>query len=255
MAEQQNQPPDLSPTTLPQPPVGPAGCYTYLQLGQSINTIQYTPRDNEYQADPSFNLNTYSPLKSSTQYTPSKRSVSSSHTAKPLSIEDLLQGVWTPSGVSTEPVTAMLNDRIQVQSLALDDVLRQIKERITLYHQHVDELEHAKVAVRNVRRRWTDPMDKIGEVPDPELVSEIHNLESQQRQERLSAWKDLSSLRQQVPEHWQQYLGAQRQQSCLPPPPKPPESPSELSPQTLYLRDSESRDDMASVTNTRGDTR
>lgn len=209
MAEQQTRPPDLSPTDLPQPSVGPAGRYSYFYPVHHDNVMLPGQRySNDYITAARFYDHTYKANPIPAEAHSAIALPNNASSSKP-SIEDLLQGVWLPIQ-SQDPVASMLTDRLNVNTLGLCDVLEQIKERITLYRRHFDELEHAKLDVRNVRKRWTDPMDKIGNLPDPDLVSAIHELESQQRNERLSCWKDLSSLRQQLPEQWQQYLGAVR---------------------------------------------
>ncbi|MFN3166979.1 MAG: hypothetical protein ACE37H_07940 [Phycisphaeraceae bacterium] len=106
---------------------------------------------------------------------------------------------------------------MQAKSLELGDVLAQIKERVAIYRQHFEELEQAKLDVTNVRHHWLDPIRRHGTLTDPDLVKAIQELDAQQRQERLSCWKDVSNLRQQVPEHWRQYLAAAQQYRLIEP--------------------------------------
>lgn len=209
MAEQQTRPPDLSPTPLPQPSVVPAGCYT------SSLPIGYFPG-----LPSGSNTNGYlhvrglrSPMYSASAPDGVNPNMQPPTTA-PHSIEDLLQGIWQRPGPE-DPVTGMMNDRRDTHTLELGDVLDQIKERVAIYRQHFDELEQAKLDTKNVRHRWTDPIGRLGEVADPDLVSALQDIDAQQRQERLSCWKDLAALRQSVPEHWRLYLATVRQHSLL----------------------------------------
>lgn len=191
MAEQHTRPPDLSPTELPQPSVAPAGRYTFASMADR-----------------------YGLLRDACYFKPTYTALHASSDQARHSIEDLLQGIWRSPG-SADIVQGLFDDRLRSHTFELGDVLEQIRERVAIYRQHFDELEQAKLDVKNVRHRWTDPLGRLGAVADPDLVSALHDLDAQQRQERLSCWKDVSSLRQQVPEHWRQYLGAVRQYTLL----------------------------------------
>lgn len=207
MAEQQkNQPPDLSPTDMPHPSRSPVGRYTYLSMADRYGlqpAYGIKPLDMRYKTD----ADGQGQHADTAASNPSKEL----DLRRPQhSIEDLLQGVWRPTG-SPDMVAGLFHDRLQAQTLELSDVLEQIKQRLDIYQKHFDELEQAKLDVTNVRHHWLDPIRRNGVATDPDLVSAIEDFNAQQRQERLSCWKDLSSLRQQVPEHWRQYLNAARQ--------------------------------------------
>lgn len=184
----------MSPTQLPQPSAAPGGRYS-ISLGIPIDTASA--------ARYGIGANRYNTTHEESGDLPRRPG-----------IEQLLDGVWH-SGSSTDPAASMLEDRLSVGSFALGDVLRQIRDRLVIYHRHLDELEQAKMQFRTVRKQWLDPQDRFGHLPDPEGVTVLQGIDAQQRAERLSAWKDLSALRQRLPEHWQGYLSAWRQYELI----------------------------------------
>jgi hypothetical protein len=190
MAEQQTRPPDMSPTEMPQPSVVPRGRYP---------TLLDSPSATRY----SFNQAVYTTPYEESHDLPRRPG-----------IEQLLDGVWHSKNAN-DPAANMLEDRLSIGSFALGDVLRQIRDRLTIYHRHLEELEQAKMQFRTVRKQWLDPQDRFGHLPDPEGVTVLQGIDAQQRAERLSAWKDISTLRQRLPEHWQGYLSACRQYNLL----------------------------------------
>lgn len=209
MAEQQKRPPDLSPTQLPQPFVVPAGCYTSFFPTGYLPGLSAGSDANGYLLPRGLR----SPRYSASAPDDVNPNLQPPTTARH-SIEDLLQGIWQRPGLE-DPVSGMMSDRRDTHTLELGDVLDQIRERVAIYRQHFAELEQAKLDTKNVRHRWTDPIGRLGEVADPDLVSALQDIDAQQRQERLACWKDLASLRQSVPEHWRQYLATVRQHSLL----------------------------------------
>ncbi|MFN3166391.1 MAG: hypothetical protein ACE37H_04930 [Phycisphaeraceae bacterium] len=174
----------MSPTDLTQPTLASAGRYTFLPMGDRY-AVQHRVVDQPQIPNRS----------------------------RP-SIETLLRGVWQQPG-PRDMVQGLFEDRLQTHTFELGDVLEQIKERVAIYRQHFDELEQAKVDTTNVRRRWTDPLDRFGTIADPDLTRALQDIDAQQRQERLSCWKDLSNLRQRVPEHWRQYLAVAQHYQIL----------------------------------------
>lgn len=206
MAEQHTRPPDMSPTELPQPSVGPAGCYHSFF---SERCVPYLAHRADRLTRLGSQTDTYAIGDIGTPYASHKPSEAAGERQRP-SIEDLLKGAWRPPR-SSDPVDGVLGDRLDTQTLGLSDLLTQIRERVEIYQQHFYELEQAKLDLKNVRHRWTDPIARHGEFSDPELVSDLQEIDAQQRQERLSCWKDVAGLRQLVPEHWRQYLAAMRQ--------------------------------------------
>jgi hypothetical protein len=109
-----------------------------------------------------------------------------------------------------EPAEAMLIDRQRTQQLGLDDVITQIQWRYDLYRQHMDELQQTELTVLNAHHTWHDPWGIVDDRRDPELRRELDSVEQQRRAERLSLWRDLSRLRQAVPDWAERYLSAYR---------------------------------------------
>jgi len=113
-----------------------------------------------------------------------------------------------------EPIAAMTADRRAVSWMSLDDAIRQIRRRYAIYEQHTYEMQQGELTVRNAARNcWRPP----GWLPehDPEVAPILRELELQQRQERVSLWRDVSNLRQAVPSAVRDYLDAVRTMGLL----------------------------------------
>ena len=109
-----------------------------------------------------------------------------------------------------DPAEAMLIDRQRTQHLGLDDAITQLQWRCDLYRQHMDELQQAELTILNAHRTWADLWGIVDDRRDPELRRELDGVEQQRREERLSLWRDLSRLRQAVPDWAERYLSAYR---------------------------------------------
>lgn len=131
-------------------------------------------------------------------------------------LDGLVESAYVSVGTA-DPVTAILGDKRRVAGLGLGDLVEQVRRRIRLYEQHMDELEQSKIAATNAARNWLDLSGRVDAGRDPALLSIIQELEGQQREQRLSLWRDMSTLRQSLPTWLQDYLSASRRAAWLQP--------------------------------------
>lgn len=108
--------------------------------------------------------------------------------------------------------TAAIQDKQHTSWLGLDDILGQIRQRDEIYRRNMNELLWGECYAFNTFARGGWP-------PTPEQDSQyrerLADLAMQQRSERVSAWRDISALRQLLPESAQQYLSAFRKNELL----------------------------------------
>ena len=111
-----------------------------------------------------------------------------------------------------DPDTAILSDKKHTSWLGLEDVIGQVRQRQSIYEQNMNEIEWSKCYAFNELARGGWP-------PSPEQYitynKRLQDLHMDQRSERISFWKDVSRLRQALPESAQQYLSAFRKIEML----------------------------------------
>ena len=114
-----------------------------------------------------------------------------------------------------DPVSAILSDKHQTSWLGLDDVISQVRRRYEIFDQNVHELELGKCAAMNslyTSEAYNGPADSKQFYSRHKRLQELYE---QERDERSSLWKDVSRLRQILPESLQSYLGARRKIQAL----------------------------------------
>ena len=114
-----------------------------------------------------------------------------------------------------DPITAGLTDRRYTMSLGLDDVIRQIEQRLELYRLHMAGLTEDELSARDAAQSWFDITGIVDGGHDPELQGQLREIDQRRRDERLSCWRDLSRLRQSLPQWAQDYLAAYRRAQIL----------------------------------------
>jgi len=111
-----------------------------------------------------------------------------------------------------DPDTAILSDKKHTSWLGLEDVIGQVRQRQSIYEKNMNEIEWSKCYAFNELARGGWP-------PTPEQYitynKRLQDLHMDQRSERISFWKDVSRLRQALPESAQQYLSAFRKIEIL----------------------------------------
>ena len=130
-------------------------------------------------------------------------------------VEQLVdQGYFTVP--NSAPETAILSDRRTTAWLGLDDAIQQIQQRLEIYAQNLYEIKWAECSAINDLFAWEA---KYGwPAPSKEqyvLTKRLQALYAEYRAERVSAWRDISRVRQTLPEAAQQYLSAYRKLQIL----------------------------------------
>ena len=115
----------------------------------------------------------------------------------------------------TEPTLALLSDRQHTTWLGLDDLIDQLRSRFTLHRQTIAGIEYAKVAA-------TNEFYALGLQNGPPNVPQVFALHDrlqsfyqEGREEKVRFWRDVSRLRQVMPEAVQLYLSAYRKAAIL----------------------------------------
>jgi len=130
-------------------------------------------------------------------------------------VEDLITRGYLarPTG---DPVTAALTDQRDTSWLGLDDAIRQIRTRYTLYTRNMHGILYATAAALNALHTWK--AEGWYHYSERQLTNQhrtLQDLYAQERQERISLWRDLARVRATLPEVVQQYLAAHRKLSLL----------------------------------------
>ena len=129
----------------------------------------------------------------------------------PQTVEQLVtDGYFSLS--KTEPELALIDDRQRSAWMGLDDTIAQIQVRQDIYKRHMDELLMGECyAFRALSRGGFPPSEE----QYANYNRQMQDLSMQRRAERVSFWRDVSRLRQAIPENLQQYLGALRKSQIL----------------------------------------
>jgi hypothetical protein len=135
---------------------------------------------------------------------------------RPQTVEQIIQKGYL-SVPATEPETAIITDKQQTFWQGLDDIISQVRRRYEIYRRHVHEIQkgvcYALSTIYEVQAyRGGVPANGKERYGLAKQLQELYQLE---REERVSCWKDVSRLRQQLPETAQQYLSAHRKVSIL----------------------------------------
>ena len=110
------------------------------------------------------------------------------------------------------PETAGIHDRKFSSWLGLDDIIGQIRHREELYKKNMLEMEWGKCYAFNELARQGRPA-----TPEAYILygKRMQDLQSEQRAERITFWRDVSRIRERLPESAQQYLSAFRKVQIL----------------------------------------
>ena len=111
-----------------------------------------------------------------------------------------------------DPETAILHDRKLTSWLGLDDCLGQIRNRLEIYERNMTDIEWGKCYAYNelARHGWPPSSEQ-----ENTFHKRNHDLHALQRDERVAAWKDVSRLRQALPESAHLYLSSLRKLDIL----------------------------------------
>ncbi len=114
-----------------------------------------------------------------------------------------------------DPVTALVTDRSLTTGLGLDDAIERIRQRYEIYRHHVTELEASRQRALSAAQSWHAPQGWIESGRDPTLETTLRELDQQQREQRVSLWRDVGRLRETLPTWIQDYLSAYRRRQWL----------------------------------------
>jgi len=134
---------------------------------------------------------------------------------KPQTVEQIIaHGYFAiPDG---ELETAIISDKKQTSWLGLEDTIRQVRNRHDLYQRNMYELHQGVCEADNAIFRQVAaqgaPADNRQQYSASKLTQELYE---QMRLERVNLWKDVSRLKQFLPEAAQNYLAAYRKVAIL----------------------------------------
>jgi uncharacterized protein YbgA (DUF1722 family) len=134
---------------------------------------------------------------------------------KPQTVEDVITQGYLAMPPSF-PETALLTDRAHTAWLGLDDTVHQIRHRLQIYERNTYDIERSKCDLLTHLLQWQNHAGHYANYKlETKLREDLRELYSEQRAERVSAWRDIARLRQTLPEVAQTYLSAQRKIDIL----------------------------------------
>lgn len=129
-------------------------------------------------------------------------------------IEDVLaRGYFVPP--QGDPVTAVLTDRRSTAWLGLDDAISQVRVRYEIYGRNVRDILYATAAATNALHTWAAERGWPSDRQLDNLGKTLQNLYTQEREERVTLWRDVARIRAELPEAAQTYLSAHRKLQLL----------------------------------------
>lgn len=114
-----------------------------------------------------------------------------------------------------EPAAAILTDRRDTAWLGLDDAITQIRARYEIYEQNKRDILYASASATNALHTWKAERGWPSDRQLDNLQRTLQNLYAQEREERVSLWRDVARIRAELPEAAQVYLTAQRKLQLL----------------------------------------
>jgi len=134
----------------------------------------------------------------------------------PQTVEQIVQHGYFAVPV-VDPETALISDKRDTSKLGLDDTIRQIRQRQSLYERNIYDIELGKCSA--ITSVFALEAERGGVPADSKelygLSKVLQRFYQEQRAERVEFWKDVSRLRQSLPEVAQQYLSAYRKMEIL----------------------------------------
>ena len=116
----------------------------------------------------------------------------------------------------SEPEIAIIHDKKRTAWLGLDDVIAQVRQRYDVFAQNIYEIEKAKCDAINALFAWEARYGWPANAKQEYILGKrLQALYADQRKERVAAWRDISRLRQSLPEAAQKYLSAFRKLTVL----------------------------------------
>jgi len=114
-----------------------------------------------------------------------------------------------------DPVTAIISDKEHTARLGLDDVVIQVRKRYEICQANMLRIEHAKCAAANAvyqHEAYVGPADSRQHYAKHKAIQDLY---AEQSKELVELWRDVTRVRQLLPECAQLYLSAHRKASVL----------------------------------------
>lgn len=115
----------------------------------------------------------------------------------------------------SEPAGAILTDRRDTTWLGLDDAIAQIRARYEIYESNKRDILYASASATNALHTWKAERGWPSDRQLDNLQRALQNLYAQEREERVSFWRDVARIRAELPEAAHAYLTAQRKLQLL----------------------------------------
>ena len=140
------------------------------------------------------------------------RKPSHSHTQ---TVEQIIQKGYLAIPPS-DPELAIITDKQHTSWQGLDEVIQQVQDRRQLSQHIITDLDQAKcAAVSNLYEQVAYQAQPPSSKQIYSLNKRLDDLYSQQREEHLNLWRDVSKIRQLIPEQAQSYLSSYRKVALL----------------------------------------
>ena len=115
----------------------------------------------------------------------------------------------------SDPVEAIISDKMHTSRLGLDDIIGQIRDRYQTFEQNVYEIEISKCAVNNSLHMYEAYHGPANSKIEYSVNKRLDELYIDQRKERITLWRDVSKLKLLLPENAQLYLATYRKSAIL----------------------------------------
>ena len=118
---------------------------------------------------------------------------------------------------NSDPITAIISDKQHTSRLGLDDVIGRIRQRYEIHEKNFYQIQLAKTAAINAIYSHEAYMGP-GTASSKQHYAKhkaIQGLYEEERLEQVNLWRDVSRLRETLPETAQLYLSAHRKMSAL----------------------------------------
>ena len=186
------------------------------ELFRQTDQMYYMYRSDLFPVYQMSGRNTFSALESkgSSDYDFTSDLINKKPYFKQQTVEDVIRHGYL-SIPKTAPETAIISDKKRTAWLGLDDIIGQVRHRFQVYQQNIYELELSKCAAINClhkHRAYHGPTDSKVEYS---VNKRLDGLYSDQREERVNLWRDISRLKLLLPENAQHYLSAHRKAAIL----------------------------------------
>ena len=133
---------------------------------------------------------------------------------RPQTVEDVVRNGYL-SIPKSEPEMAIITDKKHTSKLGLDDIIGQIRNRFEVYQRNLYELEVSKCSAINRLFEYRAYHGATTSRVEYSVNKRMDRLYSEQREQRVDLWRDISRLRVLLPETAQKYLASYRKVSIL----------------------------------------